>query len=101
MRLPTIEVEKPHCGHKARRSRAMNRLADFMRAVSSSTVSRRGDFVVTNPRATILSSGTSFNGSNDPDLSSSYSSNKRWARMPLNIGLAIRSYPPSVSHRLP
>jgi hypothetical protein len=26
-----------------------------------------------------LSSGTSFSGSNEPDLSSSYSSNKRWA----------------------
>src|SRR5439155_1002069 len=83
--LPTTDVPKPHWGLSARRSSGTNAPACLMRAASSSTVSWRGVLVVTNPSTTILSSGTYGNGSNAPERSSSYSSNNRWAWIPLKI----------------
>src|SRR5262245_22674913 len=59
IRLPTIDVEKPHCVLRARRSSGTYRLASLIRSFSSSRVSLRGDFVVTRPKTTSLSSGTS------------------------------------------
>ena len=75
--LPTIEVAKPHCGERARRSSAMQAAASRMRSSSPATVSRRPCLVVTRPSTTTLSSGTARSGSNPPDRSSSYSSRKR------------------------
>src|SRR5207249_2400219 len=73
MRFPRTDVEKPHCGLSARRSRGTTRLASRRRLSRPSTVSTRADFVVTRPRTTVLSSGTSRSASNEPERSSSYS----------------------------
>ena len=86
-----IEVEKPHCGLTARRSNGMNRLASRIRASSAETGSSWDVFVVTSPNTAILSSGISAKGSNEPERSSSYSSKRRWARIPRKMGLETSS----------
>lgn len=50
-----------------------------MRFFNDSMDSKSGLFVVTNPKTTNFSSGTSRNGSNDPERISSYSSSSRSA----------------------
>src|SRR5439155_20216499 len=94
MRFPRTDVEKPHCGLSARRSRGTTRLASRRRLSRPSTVSTRADFVVTRPRTTVLSSGTSRSASNEPERSSSYSRRRRSARMSRKIARAIGSYAP-------
>jgi hypothetical protein len=68
-----------------------DRRASRTRASSSSSLSGRGPFVVTRPRITCLSSGTSASGSKPPERSSSYSSRRRCAWTPPKIGPAIAS----------
>lgn len=74
-----IDEAKPHCGLSPNRSFAMYRAASAMRSFNDSIDSKSGFFVVTNPKMTNFSSGTSRNGSNDPERISSYSSSSRWA----------------------
>jgi hypothetical protein len=57
----------------------MYRLASTTLPVNHSLDSKAGLFVVTIPKTTHLSLGTSRSGSNEPERASSYSSSKRSA----------------------
>lgn len=54
---------KPHCGLRQRRSSGIYFSASWMRAITASLSSRRGDLVVTRPSTTFLPSATYFRGS--------------------------------------
>ena len=71
--LPIAQEAKPHCGESERRSNGMYLAASWMRAITSSSSSSSGRFVVISPSTTCLSGLTFAKGSKPPERSSSYS----------------------------